>query len=87
MWGFCLPFFPDGLDIETRDLCINVSGGFAAAHWLWRFTGADDHPATQSRMRSTNVYRRTDAGWKVIHEHASIPFDPMTSKVAFGLDI
>jgi ketosteroid isomerase-like protein len=43
-WEACLPYFPDSLQTEMRDLSLTVSGDVALAHWLWRLTGKDkDH--------------------------------------------
>lgn len=86
VWEECFPYFPDTFEIETRDLNITVSGTLAVAHWLFRFTGAEDHPAMQTWMRVTAVCQKNQDNWQILHEHISVPFDPETSKAAFTLN-
>jgi uncharacterized protein (TIGR02246 family) len=87
MWEQCLPYFPDGCRLETRDLHVHVGGELATAHWLFRITDVPaDHPAGQTWMRSTAAYRKLRGRWVIAHEHASVPFDPLTGRAAFTLD-
>jgi len=37
-------------------------------------------------MRVTVGYRRIDGQWKVVHEHVSVPFNPMDNQVWFIRD-
>ena len=86
-WEACLPYFPASFQIEMRDLSLTVSGDLALAHWLFRLTGMEkDHPAMQTWMRSTAGYRRIRGRWQIVHEHASVPFDPQTAQAAFTLE-
>ncbi len=86
-WESCLPHFPDSFGIETRDFRLTISGELAVAHWLFRFTGlAEDHPATQTWLRNTTAFRRSEGRWQIIHEHVSVPFDPHTGKAVFSID-
>ncbi|MBP5973037.1 nuclear transport factor 2 family protein [Brasilonema sp. CT11] len=86
VWEECLPYFPNSFEIETRDLKITVSENLAVAHWLFRFTGTEDHPAMQTWMRVTAVCQKNQGNWQILHEHLSIPFDPQTSQAAFTLN-
>jgi uncharacterized protein YndB with AHSA1/START domain/ketosteroid isomerase-like protein len=87
-WASCLPHFPAEFAIEPRDLHLTVGGDAAFAHWLFRFTGPEkDHPALQSWMRLTACYRKIGGAWRIVHEHCSVPFDPMTSKALLTLDV
>ncbi len=87
-WASCLPYFPAEFAIEPRDLRLTVSGDAAFAHWVFRFTGPEkDHPAMQSWMRLTACYRKVGGAWRIVHEHCSVPFDPMTSKALLTLDV
>jgi uncharacterized protein (TIGR02246 family) len=86
-WADCLPYFPKTFDIEIRDMKIDASGDLAYAHWIQRFTGPEkDHPAQQQWLRITGCYRRTAGEWRIVHEHVSVPFDPMTGKAVLTLD-
>lgn len=86
VWEACLPYFPDSFEIETRDLTITVNDALAVAHWLFRFTGTEDHPAMQTWMRVTAVCQKSQGNWQILHEHLSVPFDPETSQAAFTLN-
>lgn len=47
LWEDCLPYFPELSGMETRDLTVTVNDNLAVAHWLFHFTGEQDHPAMQ----------------------------------------
>lgn len=72
--------------METRDLTIRVNNNLAAAHWLFRFKGGQDHPAMQMWMRATAVCQRHQGDWQILHEHISVPFSPETTEAVFALD-
>jgi uncharacterized protein (TIGR02246 family) len=83
-WEACFPYLPPSIGSEMQDLNITVNGDMALAHGLHRITDlATGAPATCNWVRATVVYRRTRGQWQVVHEHVSVPFDPMTSKAAF----
>lgn len=85
LWEEGLPCFPDSLEMETRDLIITANDDIATAHWLFRFQGEPDHPATQMWMRATAVCRKQHDTWQIFHEHISVPFDPTTTQAVFTL--
>jgi ketosteroid isomerase-like protein len=76
------------IDIHGRhDLSLAVSGDLTLAHWLFRCTGLEkDHPAMQTWIRISAGYRRIRDKWQIVHEHASVPFDPQTAQAAFTLE-
>jgi ketosteroid isomerase-like protein len=39
-----------------------------------------DHPSGQTWMRVTVGYRRINGQWKSVHDHISIPFNPMNNQ-------
>ena len=66
---------------------IDVSGDLAYAHWIQRFTGPEkDHPAQQMWLRITGCYKRSGGTWRIVHEHVSVPFDPMSGKAVLSPD-
>jgi len=85
VWEERLPHFPDGFQIEMRDLQIVVDGTAAVAHWLFRFKGLP-HPAVQTWIRITAGYEKRGDRWLIVHEHYSVPFDPATSQAVFTLE-
>lgn len=86
MWEDCLPYFPKSCAMETRDLSVTVRDDLAVAHWLFHFTGEQDHPATQMWMRATAVCQKTQGNWQILHEHVSVPFNPTTAQAVFTLN-
>lgn len=83
-WEAMFGFLPPRLDSEIQELDIQVSGDLAVMHCLQRLVNADTREAaTCGWVRVSVNYQRLEGSWKVIHEHVSVPFDPMTSKAAF----
>ena len=85
-WKNCLPHFPENFRSEHRDVVVHVEGDSAFAYGLHHFVTETPHPAGQTWMRFTIGYRRVDGRWKVVHEHVSVPFNPMTEKVFYVTD-
>jgi uncharacterized protein (TIGR02246 family) len=81
VWANCLPYFPDIFQSEHRDIQVHVAGDTAFMHCMHHFiTTPAEHPCGQTWMRVTVGYRKINGKWKVIHEHVSIPFNPMNSQ-------
>ncbi len=82
IWANCLPYFPEKFKSEHRDITIHVSGDIAFAHGLHHILpSVADDPSGKTWMRVTIGYRRVDGKWKVVHEHFSLPFNPMNNEV------
>ena len=65
------------ITIEVRDLVIHVGGDIAYSHGLNRLAGTRlGGGLTDIWMRSTLGFRRTEDGWRIVHGHTSVPFDP-----------
>lgn len=80
----CLPYFPETFSWETAEDRLEVSDDIAFAHRLFKYTCEDpNHPATQTWLRHTVGLKRINGGWKIIHDHVSLPFDPETSTILF----
>ena len=80
MWEACLPYFPKEFKSERKDLNLHVSGDVAFMHCLHHIATADPHPASQTWLRVTVCYRKLDGEWKAIHEHVSLPTNPVTGQ-------
>ncbi|MDQ8201395.1 nuclear transport factor 2 family protein [Pelagicoccus sp. SDUM812003] len=78
-WTHCLPHFPETFQSEHRDITVQVAGDVAFAYGVHHIV-ADDHPAAKSWMRVTVGFRRIEGQWKVMHEHVSLPFNPMDNQ-------
>jgi ketosteroid isomerase-like protein len=63
------------VEIATRDLVVEVDGDLAVAHGVQHVatrTSGGDEAAWWSRV--TRTLARTPAGWRITHEHESVPF-------------
>ncbi len=88
VWEASLPFFPENFRVEIRDLVIHADGNTGFAFYLFRLIGAEmDHPAMQTWMRATTGYKLQNGKWKIVHDHASLPFSPHTNQAVFSLEL
>ncbi|TWT75125.1 SgcJ/EcaC family oxidoreductase [Allorhodopirellula solitaria] len=78
-WECCMPYLPEVQSVH-RDLKFHIAGDMAMVHGLHNFQTEGDHPCSQSWIRVTLCYRRIDGKWKVIHEHVSVPFNPVDNQ-------
>jgi ketosteroid isomerase-like protein len=64
------------VEIEARNIEVTVSGDFAFAHGFVRLTGTKKGPegTVQFWMRETMCFERQTDGWRIVHEHTSVPF-------------
>ena len=68
-------------DHEIRDLTVTAEAGLAFCHFLVRISGTMlDGTEVGMWVRATTCLRKLDDGWKIVHEHASVPFDPQTGE-------
>jgi uncharacterized protein (TIGR02246 family) len=64
-------------DLKLDNVVIQVAGDAAWSVFDWEFnaTRTDGQPF-QSRGWETQVYRRTNRGWRIAHPHYSVPATP-----------
>jgi ketosteroid isomerase-like protein len=64
------------IDRESRDFNITVSGDFAFGHGFYRLSGTPKAAARPISfwMRATVCLHREVGGWRIVHEHTSVPF-------------
>ncbi len=64
------------IDLESRDFKITVSGNFAFGHGLLRMSGTKKgaEGTVSFWMRETLCLQRHTSGWRIVHEHTSVPF-------------
>jgi ketosteroid isomerase-like protein len=64
------------VDLEGRDFKVAVSGDLAFAYGFLHMSGRKqgaERPVS-FWMRETVCLQRVGGGWKIVHEHASVPF-------------
>ena len=83
-----IPYFPGRFRSEHKDLTVHVDGDLAVVHGLHHFVPEPaDHPCGMTWMRITICLHRVDNAWNVLHEHVSVPFDPMTGQASLIQDL
>jgi len=77
----------DEIGYEMAELTIRIGGDIAYCHSLDHLTGTrTDGEREDFWTRATVCLRKTSDGWKVTHEHASVPFYmDGTDRAAFDL--
>jgi len=59
--------------LMVRDVAVRVHGDTAWAEFYWDFTAKYkiDGAPLNTRGRETQIYRKTDRGWRIVHVHYS----------------
>lgn len=74
------------IGLRIRDLEVAVGGDVAFAHFLFQVSGTMvDGTEVRMWVRATLGLRRSEAGWKIVHEHSSVPFDGTTGQARTAL--
>jgi ketosteroid isomerase-like protein len=85
-WEMAFSMTDGQFRLERRDLTVAASADVAFAHAIDHLTvspkGAD---RVEMWMRWTACFRRLNGGWKIVHEHGSVPVDMETSKAVWDL--
>jgi len=80
-WQDALTGCADKPVMKIDDLAIETAGSLAYSHSIQRFACTDPKGnKTTVTLRATDVYRKTDGKWWVMHEHLSVPVDLATAK-------
>ncbi len=64
------------VEIEARDFKITVAGDLAFGHGFLHMSGTKKGAEREVSfwMRETVCLERNGSGWKIVHEHTSVPF-------------
>jgi ketosteroid isomerase-like protein len=87
-WHECMASCPFSAPIiaELHQLEMLIEGELAVCWFLQRCGGPTPDGGEQaSWMRGTQVYRCQDGDWRIIHEHFSAPFDPVSGAPMFDV--
>jgi uncharacterized protein (TIGR02246 family) len=80
-WQTFLGSFEGPITVEFSDFDVAADRNLAYSHSIQRVTGTDKHGKNLDlTVRVTDVYKKTRGGWRVIHEHVSVPVDLATDK-------
>ena len=76
-----LAAFPGPVQAELNDLSVSVEGNLAYGHSIQRLVGTDKAgKSADLTFRVTDVYRKINGKWLIVHEHLSWPVDLETGK-------
>jgi uncharacterized protein (TIGR02246 family) len=74
------------IGVEVRDLALRTEGNLAAAHTLHRTSGTLKAGRDVSYwIRASLTCERSGQGWRITHEHVSLPVEFPTGKAAMEL--
>lgn len=80
-WKACLDMC-EHMVFEPREPTIRVGDDLALAHCLIHCGGTGPDGTVQTGwMRSTIAARKKDGQWRIVHEHYSMPFDPVSGRI------
>ncbi len=76
--------FPGPIESEITDLAITAAGtvGFSRNIETWVLTDKDRN-RVKLVFRVTDVWRKINGKWLIVHEHVSFPVDAVTGKADF----
>ena len=84
-WEGFLAAYPNGVHAEVSDLKVETEGNLGYSHGIFRTTGQDkDGKPLDLTVRVTDVYKKINGKWLVVHEHVSWPVDLATGKADFA---
>lgn len=85
-WRNLFDAYEGCIDYEMRDVHVRVSNDLAFSHSLNRTTGTLKSGHRGERwLRWTACYRKHDRGWRIVHEHVSVPADLKSGKAHLDL--
>jgi len=65
------------IDLRIRDLEVVADGDAGFAHYVFQVRGTmTDGTDVDMAVRATLGFRRGETGWKIVHEHSSVPVTP-----------
>ena len=62
------------VDIDTRDAELTIDGNLAFSTALTRMRGRQDGKRQEIWFRATACLRKGEGGWRIVHDHTSVPF-------------
>src|SRR5262245_56450145 len=70
---------------EVRELSVTTNGEMAFVHSLNHITTTPPGGHIDMWLRWTACFRHIDGAWLVVHDHVSVPADPVNGKAVLNL--
>jgi uncharacterized protein (TIGR02246 family) len=81
-WEACFSYMQSGeMIFDISELSVTAGQDLAYFHYIARCGGCCDGEEKIGWMRVTGVCRTSKGEWRIVHEHFSSPFDPMSGQV------
>ncbi|HEX5793577.1 MAG TPA: nuclear transport factor 2 family protein [Rheinheimera sp.] len=85
-WQRCMEFCSGESMFELHQLKVQANEQLAFSHSLTHCGGTNDKGEMQSCwMRATQCWQHGSDGWKIVHEHYSMPFDMESGTILSNL--
>jgi ketosteroid isomerase-like protein len=80
-WHDFLAAFDGPIIYKMVDPDVDTDGKLGCVHVIEHVEGRDKHGnKVDMNLRVTDIYRKIDSKWLIVHEHASVPVDINTDK-------
>jgi ketosteroid isomerase-like protein len=81
-WSDFLASLADPITFEIRDLYVETAGTMAYARCITHIAGhyAKSGQPVEMLLRVSDVWRKHDGRWVIVHEHVSVPVDLGTAR-------
>ena len=79
-WQEFVAMFPGAITVEQSQLKIDVDGNMAYARSIEHLAGDIKGGKLDFTVRLTDVFRKINGKWLIVHEHVSVPVDLVTGK-------
>jgi uncharacterized protein (TIGR02246 family) len=80
-WQTFVSMFAGPVKFDISDLAITADGEHAYSHSIQHVSGSDTkNQPFDLVVRVTDVYRKTNGKWLIVHEHVSVPVDLETKQ-------
>jgi ketosteroid isomerase-like protein len=80
-WKDYLDGFSGNPKVEMTDLTVVTDGKLGFGHYIQQVTGTlKGGQNFAGNFRITDVYRKINGKWLIVHEHVSVPVDMATAK-------
>ena len=80
-WVAFVARFPSSIHAGVSDWKTETAGNLAVGHGFFRINGPDkDGKPLDVTVRATDVFRKINGKWLIVHEHVSWPVDLATGK-------
>ena len=80
-WTDLFGMFKGPVNFEISDLSVSADGTMGYGHSIQHISGSDGKgQPIDVTVRVTDVYRKLNGNWLIVHEHVSVPVDLATGK-------